>query len=58
MTRFYLVKLTNNQSKVVFWIGDFAAGCALFLLMLVLISAPYPLGLLPETVDMPVGGPN
>lgn len=48
MARYYVVKLSERQSKAVFWIGELTAGCAFVFLMIALLCAPYLLGLLPE----------
>lgn len=48
MARLYLVRLTEEGTKTLFRIDEFAAGCAVVLLLLAALFAPYALGFAPD----------
>lgn len=56
MARLYLVRITSDRTKTLFWVSEFAAGCAFVVLMLALLFAPYALGCLPEVEGELIGG--
>ncbi|WP_193746556.1 hypothetical protein [Ruegeria sp. ANG-R] len=55
MARLYLVRLTEERPKTLFWISELVAGSAFVVLMLAVLFGPYLLGCVPKVEAEIVG---